>query len=68
MIISIVAEKKLTKTVPRKDGNSGITVGRIKIQGAELEKIFSSHMLNKELLPRIYEELLNLNIEKNQMI
>ena len=40
------------------------TVSKTKRQLMEWEKIFANDILDKELLPKIYEELIKLNTQK----
>jgi len=40
------------------------TINKTKRQPTEGEKIFANDMANKELIPKIYKQLIQLNIKK----
>jgi len=40
------------------------TINKTKRQPTEWEKIFANDMANKELIPKIYKQLIQLNIKK----
>ena len=42
-------------------------INKTKKQCTECEKIFVSYMFNKELIPKIYKELIQLNIKKSYL-
>ena len=51
----------------KKVSSTNDTVNRMKRKAIDLEKIFASHISDKGLTPKIFEELIPLNRKKNQL-
>lgn len=68
MIVSIVAGKNWQKKTSQENGNRGLTVQRMKIQGTDLKKIFTNHIFSKNYYLEYMKNSKMSTFKKTQMI